>query len=300
VNLEFAGTGYGSAGSPTARRVELFADWIETQVLLAESPLSKPEFVDRLEGSGRVHDSDDAWVLIDDAFLACRRRQRVLGQNYPFSIAGSTIEPSDTECMPYRFCLLASLPEQFQPLRTSYPKEFRDLFEHLVAHALRSILPGWNVYPTGWAGFSGEGKRQIVQKIATWSVGKCIDETVFPHANDAQVDVAVVRSFTDGRTSVPVLLGQCATGVTDWRDKLARPNIDRWCSAVQFSARPVRLFAVPFALDEISFREAVVESNGLVLDRVRICESSEPVPSDLAQKISDWLLQASALMPIAA
>lgn len=298
--LEFAGTGYGPANQPTSRRVELFADWIETQVLLKGSGLAKPELVERLEGTGRVANSDDAWALIDDAFITCRRRQRVLGTAYPVSVAGSSIDILGEPCIAYKFCLLASLPEQFTPLRTSYPQEFRDLFEHLVAHALQGILPGWKVYPTGWAGIAADGKRKIVQQIADWSVGKFIDDTVFPNANDAQVDVAVVRSFKDGRNSVPVMLGQCATGVTDWKDKLARPNLDRWCSAVQFSARPIRLFAVPFALDEMSFREAVVESNGLVLDRIRICEETKDLPQGLSETLDTWLGLASALMPQAA
>lgn len=298
--LEFAGTGYGPASRPTPRRVELFADWIEAQVLLKGSGLAKPELVERLEGTGSVTDSDDAWALIDDAFITCRGRQKILGGAYPVSVAGSSIEMLDEPCLPYKFCLLASLPEQFTPLRRSYPQEFRDHFEHLVAHSLRGILPGWKVYSTGWAGIAADGKRKIVERIAEWSVGKFIDDTVFPNANDAQVDVAVVRSFKDGRNAVPVMLGQCATGVTDWKDKLARPNLDRWCSAVQFSARPIRLFAVPFALDEASFREAVVESNGLVLDRVRICEEAKDLPLELTECLNTWLGQATALMPQAA
>jgi hypothetical protein len=300
LHLEIAGAGYGSASQPTERRVELFADWIETQALLYGTALAKATLVDRLEGTGLVKDSDDAWALINDAFLTGRRRQRHLGQAYPFTIAGDTIEPTGAECQAYRFCLLSSLPEQFTPLRTSYPKEFRDHFEALVAHSLRSILPGWAVYQTGWSTIAAAGKGKIVETVAAWAHGKFIDASVFPNANDAQVDVAAVRTFRDGRSAIPVMLGQCATGVTDWKAKMARPNVDRWCQAVQFSARPIRLVAVPFALDDHNFREATVESNGLVLDRVRICGDAGALPNELLAGLNSWLEAASALMPKAA
>lgn len=300
MNLELPGTGYGPYWRPTPRRVELFADWIEAQVLRADFALAKPQLVDRLEGTGLVKDSDDSWALIEDAFSACLRRFQALAGSYPFVLSADTIEPSGGECVAYRFCLLSSLPEQFTVLRSSYPSEFRDLFEALVAHALRAILPGWEVYETGWSNISAEGKSAIVQRIATWTHGKYIDASVFPNANDAQVDVAVVRHFRDGRSAVPVLLGQCATGVTDWKKKLSRPNLDRWAKAVQFSAQPVRLFAVPFALDADSFWEAITESNGLVLDRIRVCGDAGSLTDGLAAGLRAWLSAAEVLVPEAA
>jgi len=298
--LELPSAGYGPAHNPTRRRIELFADWIEAEALLSGEPLTKPGLVDRLEGTSLVTDSDDAWALLSDAFNVCRSRRRVIREAYPFSIAGQSIELEDVSRKAYLFCLLASLPEQYVPLRKLYPTDFRDLFEEVVAASLRLILPGWDVYETGWSKIASEGKAGIVQRVADWAKGKFHDPLVFPAANDAQVDVAVVKRFSDGRSALPVLLGQCATGVTDWKDKTARPNIERWCKAVQFSSTPVRLFAVPFALDLASFREASVESNGLVLDRVRVCETLAVLPSELEAKLAEWLDRASPLIPLAA
>jgi hypothetical protein len=298
--LDLPGAGYGPAHYPTRRRIELFADWIEAQAWLLEEPLSQPSLVDRLEGTALVTDSDDAWALIGDAFNACRSRRRHLAEAYPFSIAYDVIELESKERKAYVFCLLASLPEQFTPLRKGYPTDFRDHFEEVVAAALRIIMPGWDVYETGWSKIAQSGKRGIVQRVAEWSRGKFHDDTVFPFANDAQVDVAVVKKFRDGRSAIPVLLGQCATGVTDWKSKASRPNISRWCKAVQFSSTPVRLFAVPFALDDESFREASVESDGLILDRVRICEALPTIENGLEGKITAWLNQAVSMIPLAA
>ena len=64
---------------------------------------------------------------------------------------------------------------------------------------------GWDVYETGWSKISAESKLGIVRRIAEWSRGKFVDQTVFPSANDAQVDVAVVKQFRDGRSAIPVL-----------------------------------------------------------------------------------------------
>jgi hypothetical protein len=300
MQLELPHAGYGPAHYPTRRRIELFADWIEAQAFLSEEPLQQPSLVDFLEGTALVNDSDDAWALIGDAFSVCHVRRRHLGQAYPFALSGDMIELESKDRKAYLFCLLASLPEQFTPLRRSYPTDFRDLFEELVAESLRQIMPGWDVYETGWSKIAAAGKRDIVLRVAQWARGKFIDESVFPSANDAQVDVAVIKRFSDGRSAVPVLLGQCATGVTDWKSKAARPNIQRWCKAVQFSSTPVRLFAVPFALDDESFREASVESDGLILDRVRICEALPVLSGALNVKVTAWLEQATPIIPLAA
>ena len=298
--LDLGPIGYGPAGNPTRRRVELFADWIEAQTYLLPAGLSKPDIVDRLEGTGLTADSDDAWRLVADAYLSCRRRKRQLGEAYPFSIAGDQIELFDGDRVAYRFCLMASLPEQLKQLRTSYPQDFRDLFEEVVVESLKRAMPKWSVFGTGWATAAEEGKNAIVKRVVDWTRARHFDETVFPNANDAQVDVAIVRQFRDKRSAFPVILGQCATGATDWRTKTSRPNLDRWTVAVQFSCLPLKMFAVPFALDDDSFWEASVESRGMVLDRARICEPLSELPRELEARLRGWLDGATALLPLAA
>lgn len=299
MQLDLKITGWGPHWRPTPRRLELFADWIEAQVYLLGAVLSKSDLVDRLEGTALVKDSDDAWALVGDAFAACRLRRRQLGLAYPFSLAGESIEYAD-ERAAYLFCLMASLPEQLKPLRKAYSTDFRDLFEQLVVVAMRKAMPNWTVYSTGWSAAAEEGKNAIVQNVVAWTLSKHFDPTVFPNANDAQVDIALVRSFGDGRSAYPVILGQCATGVTDWKQKASRPNLDRWTSAVQFTSKPVKMFAVPFALDDASFWEATNECKGLVMDRLRICEPLADIPSGLSGSLMGWVAGATAVLPLAA
>jgi hypothetical protein len=162
-------------------------------------------------------------------------------------------------------------------------------------------LPEWNVYTTGWSAIAKEeGKGAIVGKVGGWTAAKQFDTSVFPNANDAQVDIAAVRHFGDARSAFPVMLGQCATGVTDWKSKACRPNLDRWHKAVQFSSHPTKLFAVPFSLDDHSFWEATVECSGLVLDRTRICMALPSVSEPLGLAIGDWLGKATQTLPLAA
>lgn len=303
MQLDLKIVGWGPATNPTVRRTELFADWIEAQAFVAGvgAGVSKPDLVDRLEGTSLIKDSDDAWTFVDDAFRVCRNRRRQLGDAYPFAVAGQSIEYESEDRLPYIFCLLVSLPEQLKELRTSYPTEFRDIFEELVVEAMQTSLPGWNVHSTGWSSIAEDvGKGAIVDKVATWALAKSWDATVFRNANDAQVDVAAVRPFGDERSAFPIILGQCATGVTDWKSKASRPNLDRWAFAVQFSSKPTKLFAVPFSLDDHSFWEATVECAGLVLDRARLCEKLPKVSDDLTVRILDWLGQAKAHLPLAA
>jgi len=301
--LDLKTVGWGPATNPTVRRTELFADWIEAQAFIAGvgTGVSKPDLVDRLEGTSLIRDNDDAWTFVDDAFRLCRDRRKQLGDAYPFALAGQSIEYDDEGRRPYIFCLLVSLPEQLKPLRTSYPVEFRDIFEGLVVEATKVALPEWEVHSTGWSTIADDlGKGAIVEKVGAWTLAKSWDPTVFPNANDAQVDIAAVRPFGDSRSAFPVILGQCATGVTDWKSKANRPNLDRWTLAVQFSSKPMKLFAVPFALDEHSFWEATVECRGLVLDRIRLCLKLPAVSADLTVKIDDWLGKAKAQLPLAA
>ena len=300
LQLDLKTTGWGPHWRPTSRRLELFADWIEAQAYVLETGLSKSDLVDRLEGTALVKDPDDAWLLVGDAFSACRSRRRQMGSAYPFALAGSEIELADATKRAYLFCLLASLPEQMKPLRKSYPSAFRDIFEEVVAESLRRTMPSWTVHETGWSAAAADGKGNIVQKIVSWTRSKNSDPTVFPYANDAQIDIAMVRSFSDNRSSFPIILGQCATGATDWKQKASRPNLDRWKSAVQFSSKPLKMFAVPFALDDDSFWEATVECAGMVLDRSRICEPLTSLPLPLETKINDWLGQVHAVLPWAA
>jgi hypothetical protein len=303
LQLDLKTVGWGPAARPTNRRTELVADWIEAQALISGqgSAVSKHEIVDRLEGTALVADSDDGWALVEDAFWACRSRRKQISEAYPFGIAGDSIELVDAERLAYLFCLLVSLPEQLQSLRTRYPTDFRDIFEQLVVEALKLSLPGWQIYSTGWSAIAAdEGKGAIVGRVGEWTLAKQWDATVFPNANDAQVDIAAVRPFGDARSAFPVLLGQCATGVTDWKTKASRPNLDRWNMAVQFTSKPTKLFAVPFSLDDHSFWEATSECRGLVLDRARICMALPRLSAPLSTSIEDWLGRARQALPLAA
>jgi hypothetical protein len=300
LQLDLKTTGWGPFHSPTVRRLELFADWIEAQAYLQGSDLSQNDLVDRLENTALVKDSDDAWLLVGTAFSACRTRRKQMGGSYPFALAGDRIELIDETRLAYLFCLFASLPEQLKKLRKDYPTDFRDIFEAVAAESLRRSMPQWTVHETGWSASAVEGKNAIVQNVVKWARAKHFDPTVFPNANDAQVDIAVVRTFADDRSAFPVILGQCATGVTDWKSKASRPNLDRWSIAIQFSSSPLKMFAVPFALDDESFWEATVECKGLVLDRSRICAPLETLPQALEQRVTQWLEDIRPVLPLAA
>lgn len=279
------------------------ADWLETQAFLfgKDNPLVANLVADRLENSGLVKDSDGTWNLLGDAFKICGIRKEHVGEAYPFAVTSDEITLVEPEQMAYIFCLLISLPEQMKPLRTGLDQSFRDLFEEVVAAALQHALPGWAVHGTGWNQIANdEGKRAIVKNVRDWTRSRSHDETVFPDAKDAQVDVAAFREFGDDRNAYPILLGQCATGVTDWRRKSSRPNLDRWTEAVQFSCKPMKLFAVPFALDEKLFREASSESKGLLLDRIRICAGLPQLSAGLGGRIEQWIAGANEKLPLAA
>jgi hypothetical protein len=69
---------------------------------------------------------------------------------------------------------------------------------------------------------------------------------------------------------------------------------------VQFTAIPTKLFAVPFALDDETFRMAASESAGVILDRIRICSLLAAIPPGLAASLNAWIAKTKQMIPLAA
>jgi hypothetical protein len=111
-------------------------------------------------------------------------------------------------------------------------------------------------------------------------------------ANDAGLDVLCFRSFGDDRAATPVLLVQCASG--KYEGKLHTPVIDLWMKIVNFTTRPNKAFATPFALTDAEFRQVAVLVKGMLLDRYRLLAPARTEANWLSPKLARDLVKWTA------
>jgi hypothetical protein len=201
-----------------------------------------------------------------------------MGDVYPFEIHDGSISfrsLNRRSCEAYVFCLtLAISPED----------KDRSEFENLVAKALKNYLGETSVsHSFGWKSLPEEERpKRIKQKINAIEAltGEWIwnPEEGFPDdppaklVKDLGLDVIAWIPVPDNRMGQVFLVAQCATGRTDWDDKLhdvswdrigiwVRPTPEKWS---------IRCFAIPYHIpNQIRLKE-VSKHGGLFLDRARI------------------------------
>jgi hypothetical protein len=107
---------------------------------------------------------------------------------------------------------------------------------------------------------------------------------------DGKLDIVAWRPFPDGRAGKLIGFGQCATGSTDWRNKLAelQPDVfaQRWLRE-NLPVKPVRMFFVPRRVEEHEWKDVAVQA-GLLFDRCRIAHNSFGLDDEVASECERW------------
>ena len=207
------------------------------------------------------------------------RRNEVLGEHYPFVRDGSSLSFRGNDS-PAHKVYLECLKTSVVPTR-----EDREAFERLVGRALKAYLGEDRavVKPFGWqAKPEADQPRRIKEMVeqlesetGEWpwnpAVGFPADPPVML-VKDLGIDTIAWLPMPDQRWGRLFIVAQCATGQTNWEDKLndvsweritnwIRPMPNRWS---------IRCFAIPFHLpNDIRWQE-VSRQGGLFLDRSRI------------------------------
>ncbi len=142
----------------------------------------------------------------------------------------------------HSFYLILSFAKWYKKWAEQFGSDYTEqgaLFEELTKEALEKLLPGWNIYPTGWTRTRTKKLADVVEDVAS-QLGESKGEIVpwsSPMANDAGLDLLCYRPFPDNRVGIPVYLLQCASG-RDWEGKLHTPNLRIWTKIVNFTADP--------------------------------------------------------------
>lgn len=289
---------------------ERLTDWIEGCLLFTdEESLSQPYVADFLKDCG-LTEKRSPFTVVEQAWSALRYRAKCLENSVPYTVSNGVVtrRGRDWKATPaYSFCLALSLAGLYPSFRERLGPDHTGrgrLFEQLTEAALRSLLPGWSIWVTGWSPVNTNKIRQVVTQVSTLA---CEPELpLYPwmtgRENEAGLDIVCCREFDDGKPSIPTLLVQCASGELD-RSKFETPNIDVWSGVVEFSCRPQRAYSTPYALNRDHYRHVSKRVQGLTLDRLRLFHGGRAntnwLPAGLADSLVEWLEPRVQHLPVA-
>jgi len=299
----------GISRSVNVHNVELdvFCDWIESNILFEEEELWETDVIDVLLEEQIYDDNDMASEIVSNAWTELRRRQSWIGTGSPFSIMARRISRIGTwrQAPAHSFCLILSLSKWYRPWARQFGSDYTEqgeLFEEVIKESLVQQFRDWEIIVTGWSRTRRSGLTKIVNEIGNKlgeSVGN-ISRWTNESAKDAELDMLCYRPFVDGRVGIPLYLFQCASGA-DWDNKLHTPRIEIWKRLVEFAAIPKKGFAIPFALLDGDFVRSCNLVDGIVIDRYRILAAvsykQNWVSSELSKRLITWSKSRIAKLP---
>ena len=279
-------------------KLDTCCDWIEGSILFSSEELSSTDIIDFLIEEGMYKEQDFASQMVDDAWAEMRRRQVLVGSEFPFSVEHRRIKRLRLwqDVPAHSFCTLLSLATVYDNWGARFGSDYTvqgELFELLTKESLEHQLPGWKIYHTGWCQQTSIKLPDIVDNVIN-QLGELpgnIEAWANPNANDAGLDLLCYQPFADNRVGIPVYLMQCASG-GDWKQKLRTPELELWTKVIQFAAEPKKAFATPFAFLDDAFRKTCSRVNGMLLDRYRLLTAyrydENWVSAPLSARIIAW------------
>lgn len=279
----------GPAGQPTDRRIELLTDWLELSALLHGVEIYKENVADILVECYFASSQDNSHSIVAEMWRTLGRRKRNVGDGYPFELTRDYILGVPDSHIIYRFMLILSAPEYLSGYSIPASDPIRNTFELVTVEGISKMLPGWEVK---WCGATSAEMRDaggVIAFVAGLLSTQVRDETCFETHQDGGLDFIAIWKVADSRAAKPALWGQCATGL-NWRDKITQPNFDLWSDAIRLVPDPVRALAVPFALDESTFKLHSVAGRGWIIDRERLAAFVDAVEdNEVATSIKYWI-----------
>ena len=299
--LEIPVVGFGSSKNVSNVSTGYLADWLEANILFAESSVTKSDVVDLLLEyhicpGGR---QDLAHEIAGDGWSELDRRRRWGGLPSSVSIGSARIEARDSwEGTPiWSFLVLLSTLRIYPEWAKDHQAHAvqGDLFERVVETICPAMLPGWTSYRTGWSPGHTADIRSLVAELGIRLFAKVapdLDEWVAPAAKDGGLDIVCYRQFEDEREALPTFLLQCASG-KNWRDKIDTPNAGRWQKYLNLAVRPSTGIVAPFVIEAGELRRAALDGQVVVFDRLRMLSAARAakttLPADLLAELLEWM-----------
>jgi hypothetical protein len=282
------------------------ADWLELKAIGARdrnssvadltSELRRTGSAEELEDEGQAEESNDRGgetiePVAESAFQEIEDRNIACDGAYPFELGPSHLQLRPySQGSAYLFLLLLS---RFGIGVAPAGLNAAQLFEEVSAVALADYLGGEeNEVETLQFGFprrlAPSGFKAAVENLCE-RIGEGEGPRDRPKRSDqkdASLDLLAWRPFADGRRSMVMTWGQCATG-GDWHDKLTEMHPDPWCALwlrERPAVLPLRAFFVPRRV-ELDRWDVAAYKGGILFDRCRIAALAEPLlPLELRRK----------------
>lgn len=281
---------------------DVLRDWIEGSILFIDEYdfLSQNYIVDTLIDNERYSDQQFALEGVANIWYELRMGTEWIGEQGATAVERQRIIRRGhwQQHLAQSFFLLVSLASHYDWWTHEFGNDYTEqgeLFELLVKASFETQFAHWAVYQTGWTKTQTLNFRQIVEEIVRRLGEKIGDFELWdqPHAKERGVDLLCYRAFPDGHVGIPIYMMQCASGKTTWRAKMSTPDLNIWRNVINFGSKPIKAFAMPFAISNDEFARSSVTVGGLLLDRYRLLGASQFnerwIPDELETRLIAWL-----------
>jgi hypothetical protein len=269
---------------------EEMADVVEALLLsIGENAIGQSGVEELLARAGEMSET-----RIDLALRTMKRRQKILGDSYPFALEDFAIRRNeDWHRLAYSSLLTMSPSGLFRRLMSI--EEIRSAaiqFEGVVQLAVKDFLgPSAQSIRFGWPSESGRpsdfpGAISWLAKQMGVKLGGCYRQ---PRRQDGGVDVIAWRSFKDGKSGFPIVLVQC-TIQAELLAKSLDIDIRNWSSWLELVHDPVTVLASPQVVPANSEDWNELALKNMIFDRLRLLELlSIESESALSRDLEMWL-----------
>lgn len=283
-------------------------DWIESSLIFSDDEISKSDVVDILIENTIYDDQDFCREFVDTVWNTLESRIGTINSPITISFTAERISRQNewTADVPYSFCMILSCSLWYPGWARGFGGGYNaqgELFEKFVVESMSKHFPMWTINRTGWSATNVARLGTVVNGIID-VMSEIEGETalwVHSKANEMGLDVFGYYTFNDNRPGMPVYFLQCASG-KNWVDKRHTPDLKIWRNIISFASKPVKAFAIPFALDDKEFRQSCILVDGLFLNRYRLLSPyniDRNWPSqELIDSITAWLTPRANSLPL--
>lgn len=269
---------------------ERVADWIE---ILAAAQKGKPLSIQRIQEVSQSF-ANLGPNLIPFAFRQLVRRSQILGSSYPFLVDDTFIvtKKSVDDSVYIQLLFLTSGGGVSTAGAVWNLEKASKLFEDIVENALKTFF-GQNTQSVNFGFPSRSGRPPEFPAAVEWLSKKTNirlgNAYRPPRKKDGGVDLFVWKSFSDNKPGIPIMLVQC-TIKDDFINKIGDIDVKLWSSWLSSDIEPLVALAVPGVVNKDEIWSELT-TRGILLDRLRLVETSSDIPSQIEYENFDYLRQ---------
>jgi hypothetical protein len=269
------------------KEISEIADAVEFRAWASRKASTFSSIKEELQAAMADDEEESPEECAQDVMDEIQSRQVLLDGAYPFECDGYKVAFSapTAGASTYLFCLGLSL---LPPAHISNDQRSVQ-FETVAMSAAKSFFGGTELrIGAPWRTDEIPTYEDLLKKVAALipNLGPLTRDAA-PEGGDCGWDVLIVKGFKDQEFPRLIVLGNCATGRTDWMKK-GMETAPRYFFDSSFTSDHksvlITFFAVPFVMDDEARKRKLYDQT-ITFDRFRICEHAPVSPSDVA----DWL-----------